>query len=151
MIVYLLAVALLHPVHATLSEIEWNGKTGRLEVALQLDSLDEQWLKKQNDRGPDNSKWMVDYVRRHVRVAPLPEKGKQDSTKYHWLGRQKDGAHVWWYFEIETPDGRKPEWIEQTTLFEREDNYTNRVLVLNANPKRSMSLTKKHRRGNLVD
>jgi hypothetical protein len=150
MIALLLTAVLMHPVHETLAEVEWNDQTGRLEVALRLHSLDEQWLRKQNSRKRTDRVWTTEYVQRNFRVTPLPKKRELDLAKYTWIGRQQDGAHVWWYFEIECPDKAKPKWIEQRTLFERQDNYTNRVLIMNEKPKRSMSLTRKRPRGSLV-
>lgn len=41
----LLTTLLLHPVHETIAEIEWNAKTKRLEVALRLDSVDDDWIR----------------------------------------------------------------------------------------------------------
>ena len=146
----LLSAALLHPVHETLAEVEWNDRTGRLEVALRFHSLDEQWLRKQHGRQRSDQRWALDYLRRTVRIAPLPKKLENDSTNYYWVGRQSDGAHVWWYFEIESPDRMRPKWIEQRTLFERQDNYTNRILILNERPKRSLSLTRKQPKGLLT-
>jgi len=140
MIGLLLIASLLHPVHETLSEVEWNGDSKRLEVAIRLHQLDEQWLKKryrrQGGEHRGDSAWAMDYVSRHIRVAALPKVGETDDTKYRWIGRQIDGAHVWWYFEIETKEGSPPD-------------CTNRVLILNENPKRSLSLTKKRSRGSL--
>jgi len=147
MIALLLIAALLHPVHETLSEVEWNGESNRLEVALRIDQLDEQWLKKRYGRRSGEQKWEIEYVSRHVRIAPVPKKGTADTTKYHWIGRQVSGAHVWWYFEIETEEGKPPDWIEHRVLFDRQSNYTNRVLILNENPKRSLSLTARRPRG----
>ena len=43
---FILFSALLHPVHETVAEVEWNADTNRIEVALRLDALDEQWLAK---------------------------------------------------------------------------------------------------------
>ena len=150
MIALFLTAVLLHPVHETLSEMEWNNKSKRLEVALRMHSLDEQWLRKQHSQERPHSTWATDYVRKHFRISPLPKKGKQEANKYSWIGRQTDGAHVWWYFEIESPSKLPPNWIQQTTLLEREENYTNRVLLLHENPKRSLSLTKKHPSQSLV-
>jgi len=144
MIALFLTAVLLHPVHETLSEVEWNDKSKRLEVALRVHSLDEQWLRKQHSQHRSHSTWATDYVRKHFRISPLPKKGEKETDKYNWIGRQPDGAHVWWYFEIEGPAKQPPKWIQQTTLLEREDNYTNRVLLLHEKPKRSLSLTKKH-------
>ncbi len=46
----LLIALLLHPVHETISEVEWNPVTRRLEVALRLDVMDAQWLGKRVSR-----------------------------------------------------------------------------------------------------
>lgn len=142
MIALFLTAVLLHPIHETLAEVEWNEQSNRLEVALRMHSLDEQWLRKQHSRERPIPIWATEYAAKHFRITPLPKKGTGDTDKYTWIGRQTDGAHVWWYFEIEGIANQPPTWIEQTTLFEREDNYTNRVLLLHEKPKRSLSLTK---------
>ena len=149
MIALLLFAALVHPVHETLAEVEWNAKSKRFEVALRLHQLDEQWLKKRYGRRTGKQSWAIEYVSDHIRIASPPKKGEADPTKYHWIGRQVSGAHVWWYFEIETKEGHPPDWIEQRVLFERRSDYTNRVLILNENPKRSLSLTAKRPRGTI--
>ena len=64
--------ALLHPVHETVSELEWNAKTGRLEVALRLDALDEQWLREQTDgRASDVAGWVLPYLRQKFRISRM--------------------------------------------------------------------------------
>ena len=147
---FLLATLLIHPVHETLAEIEWNEQSKRLEVALRLHTLDEQWLSKHNRRQQPVEKWALTYLRQNLRIAPLPkEPDGDDPTKYHWVGRQSDGAHVWWYFELEPTNGQQPAWIENRVLFEREDNYINRILVLNEQPKRSLTLSRKRPRGQI--
>lgn len=149
MIVYLLAAAIMHPVHATLSELEWNQATKRLEIAIRLDSQDEQWLRKRYGKNQKESDWVIWYVRQRVRVSEVPENIDLDESRYYWIGRQEDGAHVWWYFEIDSPGSDPPTWIEQRMLLDREDSYIHRVLILNTDPKRSLTLTKKQPRGSL--
>ena len=51
----LLCLMLVHPVHETVAEIEWNPKTHRMEVALRLDVLDAQWLAKKHAKAGTNS------------------------------------------------------------------------------------------------
>ena len=142
--------ALLHPVHETVAEIQWNAKTERLEVALRLDSLDEQWLRKKANRGEDEiSKWAPDYLRQKFRVSKPPQKRQRDGTKYRWVGRDEEGSHVWWFFEIEPADQKRPAWIDVRILYEREKNYTNRILILDQLPRRSLTLTIQRPKSNL--
>lgn len=142
MLGFLLVSLLMHPVHETVSEIEWNSETGRLEVALRLDALDEQWLRKRLARPPQaKGVWETTYLRDRFRIAPPPEQHESDSTTYRWIGRDEEKGHVWWYFEIEPADKQPPTWIQQRLLFEKGENHTNRVLVLGAVPTRTVILT----------
>lgn len=147
----LLISLLVHPVHETVAEIEWNAETRRLEVALRLDALDEQWLRKRHQKGePNVAKWALPYLQERFRIAPLPkDKQQPDSTTYHWVGRDEEGAHVWWFFEIATADQQPPTVIEQRMLWQREENYTHRILVLDQVPRRSLTLTIQRPKANL--
>ncbi len=145
----LFTFALLHPVHETVTEIEWNAQTGRLEVALRLDVLDEQWLRKRGEHNVEDSKWRLDYLRRKFRVTKSPSKGQPDGCEYHWVGRHEEGSHVWWYFEIALRDKQPPTWVDQRVLFEREENYTHRILILDQVPRRSLTLTIQRPKANL--
>ena len=46
----LFTTLLVHPVHETIAEIEWNDETKRLEVALRLDAIDDQWIRMNKSR-----------------------------------------------------------------------------------------------------
>lgn len=137
----LLMFAMLHPVHETVAEVEWNGETKKLEVALRLDVLDEQWLNRKYSHGEPRSKWALDYLSKCFRVADQPKNDESDSTAYRWIGVDSEGSHVWWYFEIEPLSGESPEWIDVRILQDREDNYTHRILILNHTPPRSLDLS----------
>ena len=146
---WMVAIA-LHPVHETFAEIEWNRDTRRLEVALRLDVLDEQWLARRAGDPPRSvPEWAIDYLRQRFRVAERPEKDRSDPTTYRWIGRDEQGAHVWWYFEIEPADGKRPSWIDHRVLLERADTHTNRILILDHQPARSQILTIERPRANL--
>ena len=149
MMMILLVAALVHPVHETLAEVEWNPETKRLEVAVRLDALDEQWLRGRVGRRGDVSKWAVGYLRQRFRVADRPAKNEPDSTTYHWVGRAEEGAHRWWYFEIETEDRKRPRWVEQRMLLDREERYLHTVLFLHDKRPRSVTLTAKRTRAYL--
>lgn len=146
----LLFAALIHPVHETVAEVEWNPKTERLEVALRLDALDEQWLRKRADGdAEDVAAWALPYLRDRFRISERPKKNEQDRTAYRWIGRQAEGSHVWWFFEIGPEDKQRPSWIDVRLLLERERNYTNRILILDQAPRRSLTLTIEKPKANL--
>jgi hypothetical protein len=162
MLAFLLTAAMLHPVHETVSEVEWNEKSHRLEVALRLDALDEEWLRMQAGDPADVSKWTIAYLRRKFRItdahpgvttadAPIadggppaknvPQARDDSSATYHWIGSEDRGSFVWWYFEIEPVDHQRPQWIDVRLLWERNENYVNRILVLGQQPRRAFTLT----------
>ncbi|MFK8115319.1 MAG: DUF6702 family protein [Rubripirellula sp.] len=139
-----LLVALLHPVHETVAEVEWDADKNHLEVALRLDALDEQWLKRQSKGSGDVQSWALPYVRNAIRIAERPKKDELDACRYRWVGRQAEGAHVWWYFEIKPNDKKRPRWLEQSMFLERNENFKNRVLILGQ--RRSLIMNSKNRR-----
>lgn len=165
----LLIAMMLHPVHETVSEIEWNEETKRLEVALRLDGLDAQWIERQRSAKPGFTpeSAAVAYLQQRYRIAESEkqrhadhnptgaagakanESGQQDPSIYHWVGSRRNGAHVWWYFEIEPRDGRHPTWIDVSLLFDSDPGYTHRVLLVGESPKRSLTLTQKKSRSPL--
>ncbi len=150
---YLLFAVLLHPVHETVSELDWNAETHRLEVAIRLHSLDEQWIRRQADREAELSDVALAYVTTHLRVAATREavesevKIKRDQSvmgaanTVHWIGREEDGSHVWWYVEIEPRDAKEPSFLRSTLLFDHERTYVNRVVILSRVPKFAKTLT----------
>ncbi|QDT10576.1 DUF6702 family protein [Planctomycetes bacterium K23_9] len=133
--------ALLHPVHETVSELQWNAQTRRVEVALRMSVLDEEWVKRNQGPGirKENTRtWAVSYLSETFRIDPgsvlESEKPNAKKSVYHWVGRKEEGAHVWWFFEIEPVDKKKPRIISQEMFFSREQGYSNRVLILGSPP-----------------
>ena len=146
----LLFVLMMHPVHETVTELEWNVDSRRVEVAIRLDPLDEQWLAKTSGGTVGQSDWAIKYLAKHFQVdeqkqfvSERMENSKVDKPRhsYRWIGRKSEGAHVWWYFEIEPRNRKRPIWIRQDMLFERDDRYANRVVVLGTSPRRAITLT----------
>lgn len=133
----------MHPVHETVSEIQWNPATGRVEVALRMSVLDEEWiLRNHGDKQQDVKVWGIHYLTQTFRVGSKAESvaGKAAAKKdvkpdrYHWVGRKDEGAHVWWFFEIEPTAKQKPATVSQRMFFSRHDGYANRVLILGDPP-----------------
>ena len=190
----LLTLLLFHPVHETIAEVEWNGKTGRIEVSIRLDAIDDQWIQKNMKRssakrtGPQprriyrsqgesvspplkpssdyldgkKANWRLEYARSRFRmpgvvvdndVSPPVASDRLPSNplaqregmthRYHWLGIEEERGHVWWFFEIETPDRKRPVWLENRMLFDKEANQANRVIVLGTTPSRTLLHTAK--------
>jgi hypothetical protein len=141
----LLFALLMHPVHETITEIDWNAETGKLEVAIRLHALDEQWIRRQHDREMSVEDVATAYIKKHVRVNVDADADADTATplrdEYHWVGREEDGAHVWWYCEIKPENKTEPSSLRQTMLFEHEKNYVNRVVYLSRKPKLAQSLT----------
>lgn len=142
MLTLILNALLLHPVHETVTEVEWNETTGRLEVAVRLNALDEQWIRRWHSEDKRQDNWRLAYARRRILFADdrmqleTKQPVAQANDRYRWIGLETEGAHVWWYIEIEPASGKIPAWMSQTMLFRRDERYINRVVLLNRKPKR---------------
>ncbi|MEM9368648.1 MAG: DUF6702 family protein [Planctomycetota bacterium] len=126
----LLSGLLLHPSLETVTELQWNADSGRVECALRLSLIDEQDVlrdsrQRWNMSNQENARkrWDPILIKRVLatsirfneadpdrsRVTAVPTSGKersdQESTsrRFHFIGRQADGGHVWWFFEYEPP------------------------------------------------
>lgn len=175
MLTLLFTMLWMHPVHESVTEVQWNDQSKRVEVAIRIDKLDEQWIAEKYGAAENvaggaatggaadsaHAKWAIEYLAARCRVSPRPGPSQpaakpvdastakpvqtSDDT-YHWVGRQDDGAHVWWYFEIQPVQSKRPEWIDQRILFDRELNYTHRILVLDHTPPLAANATSRRSR-----
>jgi hypothetical protein len=127
------AVLLMHPVHQTVSEMEWNRQTGCVEVALRLDVLDEQWIRRQaKDR--NRAGWQAGYLQSRWSFAAGEDSVAEDrwaGKPIRWVGRKQDGGYVWWFFEVVCEDGAPPTSVRTRLLFDREPGYDHRIILLN--------------------
>lgn len=117
-----LAVAVLllimHPVRETLAEIQHNPDTNRLEIALRLAIEDERVLLRRHvktrvvDR-EQTRRAALEVLSEQLRIGTRefieqerlsPGQRAELSARYHWVGRETEGAHVWWFFELELRD-----------------------------------------------
>ncbi|QDV63338.1 DUF6702 family protein [Crateriforma conspicua] len=160
----LLGLLFLHPVHATEAEVEFNAKSGRLEVALRLDVLDAELIDKVASRisvpdaKPDptaerdtddeavslQTRRRLVYLARNFGVGAKPP--RDAAGRYHWVGEEPDGAYVWWYFEIDVagvasrPDDEggqpsaAPNRLRCTLLRDHDSRYVHRVRLLGTSP-----------------
>lgn len=115
----LLSFVLLHPAQESLAELRFNEKTQRVEVALRLSIADEQHLLRPASTSPTGDVLRDSNELQKAALAVLGKRlrfgAKDDLTDaalpaesehaYEWIGRQTEGAHVWWYFtHAGTPD-----------------------------------------------
>ncbi|QDV84398.1 DUF6702 family protein [Planctomycetes bacterium TBK1r] len=141
-LVALWSTLLMHPVHETVCEIEWNAESRRVEVALRIDVLDEQWMARSIQADADED-WQGQYLRSKLFFDPQvgqgeraePEAAKPEAVKLsgrpiRWVGRKLDGGHVWWFFEVVCQDGQPPTSIQTRLLFDRQRDYQHRIVVL---------------------
>jgi hypothetical protein len=92
--------------------------------------------------------WAIPYLQQRFRITEPTKPELPDNCVYCWVGRQEEGSHVWWYFEIKPDDKSRPQWIDQRVFLERQENYTNRVLSLDHLPRRMLTLTSERPRAN---
>ncbi|TWU24174.1 hypothetical protein Pla52o_20980 [Novipirellula galeiformis] len=147
----LLLFAMLHPVHETVSEVQWNGETKRFEVALRLHLLDQQWIEKRSGSSQAVEHWGVNYLERTFLIRPQTKAKSQppgdptgNKATIHWVGRSDEGSHVWWYFEVEPVTANQTPAryeIQQQMFFERNEAFRNRVILIGQLSKTAITLT----------
>ena len=126
------AVLLLHPVHETVSEVEWNPKTKCLEVALRLHQLDEQWISRQPSH-TDRAGWQADYLQHHLYFDPQKDPkadGGFRGKPIRWVGRKEQDGYAWWFFEVVCKNGKPPRSVRTRLLFDYERGYQHRIILL---------------------
>jgi hypothetical protein len=134
---WLLCCALFHPIHETVSEVQWNTESLRFEVAIRLHGLDEQWIRRQAESRQSVEVTALAYLRKHFRIDDAATSTKPSTDTYHWIGREEEWPHVWWYFEINPRSSMPPTRVRQTMLFEHDRNYRHRVVDLSSTPNRA--------------
>ncbi|OYP36101.1 DUF6702 family protein [Rhodopirellula sp. MGV] len=128
------SVLLMHPVHETYSEIEWNEASSCCEVAMRIHGLDEQWMRREL-KAEIGSQWQPDYLSKHVVFDRTETEGADGKRGFsgkpiRWIGRKIEGPNVWWFFEVECKGGVPPQTVYDDLLFDREDNYHHRFTIL---------------------
>lgn len=105
---------LMHPVRETLAEVHYNKASHCLEIALRLSLDDERDLlgdaihSTSDDSVAIRERALEQLPRRLrfgtralVETRSLSARQRQEQKSgYRWIGRETEGAHVWWYFEF---------------------------------------------------
>lgn len=112
--VWTAAAPAAHPYHASIAEVEWNRRSGCLEVALRVNSLMlERALTAATGTSVNlertaNAETLVrDYVAERFRVTDAAER----SGRINWVGMELEKLDLWTYFELELrppDDGDSP-------------------------------------------
>ena len=103
-----------HPFHVSLAEVEWNARSGKLEVAVRVDPFDlERVLQQRAGRLIHLEKeteaqldvllrdWVADVFRIEGRAAARG--GRRVVARLEWVGHEQTPRFVWLYFELEFP------------------------------------------------
>ena len=101
-------ISLAHPRHASIAEAEWNAKTGRLEIAMQVNPVDlEQALRRLAERpiDLDKSKGIDRLMQKYVARSFFVREPDGDRAKLIWVGYEADLKDAWLYFEVPLKKG----------------------------------------------
>ncbi|MEP3480419.1 MAG: DUF6702 family protein [Fuerstiella sp.] len=97
-----------HPNHIGVTEVEWNAKTGRFEVAMKLRATDledaisvinkKRW---RLETAEDKEQQIQSYLKQHFSITFKDHK----TCRLHWVGSELLLHDVWVYFEAESLPG----------------------------------------------
>lgn len=116
------SLMLLHPSQETFVEMQWNATTQRVEIAMRLSILDEQSLAGLHSKAAEP---IFEGIANRLRFGSPEELDSSETTRekrkairarYHWVGRQAEGAHVWCYLEYAPPANENGEAIKPTHI-----------------------------------
>lgn len=138
-----------HPIHATITTIDYNAKTKSLEVSCKIfaDDLEEAVKRETGTQAfigagtkevKNLNALLEQYLAKHLR---LQADGKPLQTRT-FVGKELEGEAVWCYIEIPNVQGVKRLTVEQTVLTELYDDQTNLVNASIGGVRRSTLLRK---------
>lgn len=124
----LAAIAVAHPAHVSMAEIEFNDETQRIECAMRVHSADfERALRQRVGHAIDLEKTksidraIIDYVSDRFVVATAADK----STKLIWVGKEVADDHTWLYFEVPAPGGLIGTTVRNQMFFDQFPDQIN--------------------------
>lgn len=128
---------LVHPVHASLSEVQWNSETKALEVSLRLSPDDARWITKnaklklaEGTQRPTELKDVAKaYIAQRLRFRTTADADSNPKESFRWIGDEVSRGYEWWYFEIKLATDQPPESVQCSILLDREKNYVHRMNI----------------------
>lgn len=150
-----LAIASLHPLHVSVTEIEMDDKDKRLEIMMRvfMDDL-EVTLRNEyknpdldilNPRGLTVDQMMENYLKKHFKIML---DNKSVVTKY--LGHEQEGDAFIFYVEVGNVKKWKTINVQNSIITDTFDDQSNLVHVTVGEKVRSLRLAKNHPADNLV-
>ena len=119
-----------HPIHNSLTEMEWNPKTSAFEVAVGLwpDDLENALSKHSGeavkiDEAENLDELLSDYLQARFKLSD--EKAKP--IKFRWVGHEIGRRKVWVYMEFSTKSDPEKCVLQNTLLHEIFDDQVNLV------------------------
>jgi len=146
---------LLHPIHVSVTEIEYNEKNKSLEIISRLfiDDLELSMRKQLNDEyldvlkpGGDRTtdQLVSEYLKQHFTV-----KLDGKTAKINYIAHEIDGLAMICYLEIEGVRKLKTIEVTNSTIQEIHADQSNLVHVTYLGPIKSMRLTREQPMGTL--
>jgi hypothetical protein len=147
-------LVLLHPLHLSVSDIEYNPETKSLEITQRLfaddleDALHHQNSGKVDVLNPADPARLSALIGRYLQQNfQLQLNGKQTETKY--LGYEIEGDAVWVYMEVPNVRRIKSISVQNTVFFEMFDDQVNLINVDKDGEIRSLKLSSSQKRDRL--
>ena len=165
-VVLLTAVALAHPFHISVAELEYNPATQKLEVSLKLHATDfERALSKLVGHDVDlegdafkDGKLATEYLNSHFYLVPATEAAKESSdteasdsataaprSKCHFVGSELKQSWMWLYFEMDIPKAEGDLALYNTVLLDLTDGQINTATVRHDSKRHALKTTDKNR------
>ena len=97
--------ATAHPSHSSMTEVEWNGKSNRFEVAMRLyiADLEDAISVRLNRRFHlESDKDAVKQVQQYLAENFSLTSGTNHNCRLHWVGMELELHDAWFYFEAES-------------------------------------------------
>jgi hypothetical protein len=144
----LLAVAALtvpawpHPYHAARAQMELNGETGRLEVALEVIPEDLQRALRRRTAEPvvlETTAGVDQLILAYLRDRFVVLSGGGRPQPLTWVGKELDPKGCVLYFEVELAGGLEGARLRNTVLFELEPGQINTVRLEAGKLRRSLT------------
>ena len=142
--------ALAHRFHVSLSEIEFDPETGRLEVALQVHPEHlEVALAKENGRGRvrlDSTGNVDRLIVRYLSTHFVLTDSHGERRRLRWVGKEVEVQSAWLYFEFTLPCGPAGARLENRVLVEPGNKQVNTVNLRIGKARSSQTFTEKEPR-----
>lgn len=140
-----------HPIHVSLTFVNYNERTGSLEIVhkIFIDDFDQALLDKYGEKLQLGTEWesaeSEKYIRQYIEENfELKLNGKAQQPNY--IGKESDLEAVWIYQEIENVADIQDLEVAHTALLELFDDQKNIVHLDYKDIKRSFLLSHKNER-----